>query len=197
MRDLDETDLRILQLLAEDARRPYSGIGEAVDLSAPAVSDRVARLEEEGIIQQFTVDLDRSQLRGGVPVLVRLAVRPGDLEAVLGAVRDDEAVEHVFTTAGGDVVVHARAPRDRTHEWLTGTVDPDLVREFDVELLSGVEWAPSVQASEFAPECVECGTTVSEGGRSTRVDDTVYHFCCPTCESRFEERYDRLDEAAD
>ena len=44
MRELDETDVQILSLLAEDARRPYSDIGETVGLSGPAVSDRVTRL---------------------------------------------------------------------------------------------------------------------------------------------------------
>jgi len=44
MRDLDDTDLEILSLLAEDARRPFSEIGERVGLSGPAVSDRVTRL---------------------------------------------------------------------------------------------------------------------------------------------------------
>jgi DNA-binding Lrp family transcriptional regulator len=58
MRDLDETDLEILSLLAEDARRPFSEIGERVGLSGPAVSDRVTRLEETGVIQGFTVDVD-------------------------------------------------------------------------------------------------------------------------------------------
>ena len=33
MRDLDETDMEILSLLTEDARRPFSEIGEAVILS--------------------------------------------------------------------------------------------------------------------------------------------------------------------
>ncbi|MDX1745754.1 MAG: Lrp/AsnC family transcriptional regulator, partial [Halobacteriales archaeon] len=77
MRDLDETDLEILQLLLSNARRPYSDIADAVGLSAPAVSDRVAKLQETGIIQRFTLDIDRSQLRKGIPVLVSLEVGPG------------------------------------------------------------------------------------------------------------------------
>ncbi|WP_245180805.1 Lrp/AsnC family transcriptional regulator [Haloarcula amylovorans] len=67
MRDLDETDLEILQLLMSNARRPYSDIADIVGLSAPAVSDRVARLQEMGIINRFTLDVDGSQLRKGIP----------------------------------------------------------------------------------------------------------------------------------
>ncbi len=51
MRNLDETDLEILELLTEDARRPYKEIAEQVGLTPPAVSDRTSRLEDQGIIQ--------------------------------------------------------------------------------------------------------------------------------------------------
>lgn len=39
MQNLDETDMEILSLLAENARMAFSEIGEEVDLSGPAVSD--------------------------------------------------------------------------------------------------------------------------------------------------------------
>ena len=65
MRDLDETGLEILQLLMSNARRPYSDIADTVDLSAPAVSDRVARLQEMGIINRFTLDVGHSQRSTG------------------------------------------------------------------------------------------------------------------------------------
>ena len=41
MRDLDETDITILELLAKNSRQSYSDIGEQVGLSGPAVSNRV------------------------------------------------------------------------------------------------------------------------------------------------------------
>jgi DNA-binding Lrp family transcriptional regulator len=59
-------------LLLEDARRPYSEQAEAVELSPSAVSDRVDRLRDFGVIECFTLDLNRSRLREGV----RLAVTP-------------------------------------------------------------------------------------------------------------------------
>jgi len=103
MHDLDETDLEILQLLMSNARRPYSDIADVVGLSAPAVSDRVARLQEMGIIQRFTLDIDRSQLRKGIPVLVTLEVSPSGPDASLKEILlSEDAVEHVFTTAEAD-----------------------------------------------------------------------------------------------
>ncbi|TMT77914.1 AsnC family transcriptional regulator [Haloterrigena sp. H1] len=195
MRDLDETDMEILRLLAENARRPYSEIAEAVGLSGPAVSDRVERLEAAGVINGFTVDVDQSQLRAGVPVFVRATVPPGTVADCKAALVDADAVEHVFVTADGDCWFYARAQLQRVHEWLEGLFPVDGV-DYDVTLIDDAEWTPSLDGTAFALTCAECGNTVDSEGESTRIDGEVYHFCCQSCRGRFEERYDRLEEAA-
>ena len=196
MRDLDDTDLEILRLLVADSRRPYSEIADVVDLSPPAVSDRVARLKEQGIIRQFTVDVDRSQLRSGHAVLVDLAATPGGVADVRDVLRDTEGVEHVFVTASGRVVFYANAPGDDVREWLDAVVDWDLVRDYEVELVSDVEWAATAGGTEFALSCVECGNTVTSEGVMRRVDGDVKQFCCSSCEDRYVERYEELRESA-
>jgi DNA-binding Lrp family transcriptional regulator len=197
MRNLDETDREILRLLTSDGRRPYSEIADAVDLSAPAVSDRVSRLEEQGIIRRFTVDVDRSKLRDGYPVLVDLHVRPGALETVRERLADDRAVEHVFTTASGRLVVQADAPAPDVRAWLFDVVDEDDVREYDVELVSNVDWSPDVGDIEFTMTCVECGKRMNAGGITERVGGELKTFCCPTCESQYREQYERLERNAE
>ncbi|PSQ06258.1 ArsR family transcriptional regulator [Halobacteriales archaeon QS_6_71_20] len=196
MRDLDETDAEILRILAADGRRSYSDIGEAVDLSAPAVSDRVSRLREAGVIRRFTVDVDRSTLRAGTPVLIRFELSPGDTDDVRTALRGSEAVEHVFTTAESDVVAYARVDDEAVGDWVADVVGVDAVDDYSVDLVSDVDWSPSVHGTAFALECAECGNGVTNEGVATRVGGSLYHFCCPTCESRFEERYERLEEGA-
>ncbi|MBZ6494926.1 AsnC family transcriptional regulator [Natrinema longum] len=195
MRDLDETDMEILRLLGDDARRPYSELAEAVDLSGPAVSDRVERLEETGIIERFTVAVDQSQLRAGVPIFVQATVPAETVSDCKTAVMDADAVEHVFVTADGDVWFYARAQIQRVHEWLEGLFPAEAV-EYDVTLVDDAEWTPSLDGTAFALTCAECGNTVDNEGESTRIDGEVYHFCCSSCESRFESRYDRLEEGA-
>ncbi|WP_284013949.1 AsnC family transcriptional regulator [Halobaculum litoreum] len=196
MRDLDETDMEILRMLAADGRRSYSDIGEAVDLSAPAVSDRVSRLRESGVIRRFTIDVDRSTLRAGTPVLIRFAVPPGGAGEVREALRGSEAVEHVFTTADSDVVAYARVEDEAVGDWVVAVVGVDAIEDYDVDLVSDVDWTPSVRATEFALECAECGNSVTSEGVAARVGGTLYHFCCPTCEASFAERYERLEEGA-
>ena len=47
---MDDLDHKILQLLAENARMPVKDIAQRVSLTSPAVSSRIHRLEQEGVI---------------------------------------------------------------------------------------------------------------------------------------------------
>lgn len=196
MRDLDETDITILELLAKNSRQSYSDIGQQVDLSGPAVSNRVQRLQESGIIQQFTINVDRSQLRTGVPILVTVTLHSDDLAEVRDSVIDAEAVEHVFTTAESDLVFHARVRADSIQEWVTQVVGSSRIRDYDVTIVSHVDWTPSIGGTDFALTCAECGNTVTSEGETARIADRIYHFCCPYCQSQFRERYEHIEDAS-
>lgn len=142
MRDLDETDMEILMLLDENARRPFSDIGEVVGLSGPAVSDRVTRLQEAGVINRFTVDVDRSQLHAGVPVFVQVT-GASDVDNLKDQIGDADAVEHIFVTADGDVWFYARAQIQNVRRWLGDLLAGDDV-DYTVTLIDDVEWRPSL-----------------------------------------------------
>lgn len=196
MRALDETDMEILRMLAADGRRPFSDIAAEVGLSGPAVSDRVQRLQESGIINRFTVDIDRSQLRAGVEVFVQLDVAPGDVDDIRDRVSDDDAVEHVFVTADGGVWFAARVAMGSVRDWIGEVTGDASVRDTTVTLVDESSWTPSVSGTEFALSCAECGNTVDEEGESVRLGEDVYHFCCGSCRQRFVDRYERLDAEA-
>jgi DNA-binding Lrp family transcriptional regulator/YHS domain-containing protein len=194
MRGLDETDRAILRLLLEDGRRPYSEIASAVDLSAPAVSDRVDRLVELGVIRRFTVDIDRSTLREGWPVLVTVRATPGAGSDVRAALADAQAVEHLFLTADERVVCTVVA--EDPAAVLAGALPTDAVREYDVRPLQESSWTPRVGQAELALDCVECGNTVGADGEHEVLDGEHYHFCCSSCRDAFLDRYERFDERA-
>jgi Lrp/AsnC family leucine-responsive transcriptional regulator len=197
MRGIDDTDRDILRHLAADARQSYRAIADAVDLSPPAVADRIDRLRDLGVIQGFTVDLDRSLLAGGTPVLCDLHVRPGAVERVSGGIESAPETEHVFTTADAHVVFQATLAERDVRELLDAAINIESVAEYDVSLLSSSTWTPQVGDVAFAPECVECGNAVDEEGTTARLDGEVYHFCCPSCESQFTERYESFREGAE
>ena len=214
MRELDQTDVDIIGLLVEDARRPYNEIAEAVGLSPPTVSDRIERLRELGVIRQFTVDLDRSLLSNGVSVLVDVHAAPGSEEAVQAALDGTDGVEHVFRTVDGHVICAATLDRRRIEAVIGDAAGEDAVREYDVKLLADTSWNPrpgvfggspgavngeaggGETGIDFALDCDECGNTVTSEGVSSRIDGRLHQFCCTSCQGRFEERYEELSEGA-
>jgi DNA-binding Lrp family transcriptional regulator len=194
MQELDDTDRTILQLLLEDARRSWRDIAETVDLSPPAVADRVDRLQEIGVIRNFTVEVDRSKLGGGTPVLVTLDVTPRAAGAIADDLAEADRVEHVFTTADERVVFTARVLDGDVVGLLESAVVMADIEEFDVELLTDQTWSPSVQNADLALTCAECGNTVTSEGQSREIDGDRYHFCCASCESQFVQMYEDLRE---
>jgi len=197
MRGLDDTDRRILGLLLDDARRSWRDIADAVDLSPPAVSDRVDRLRELGVIRGFTVDVDRTKLDAGTPVLVTVDATPGSAEAVSDDLADAEAVEHVFTTADERVVFTATVDQGDVLSLLRSTGALADVRDYEVSLVTGREWSPAVDEVELALTCDECGNTVTSEGESETIDGETYHFCCGSCRESFVEMYEDLRQGAD
>ena len=196
MRELDETDMEILSLLAENARRPFSEIGEEVGLSGPAVSDRVERLQEVGVINHFTIDIDRAQLRAGVPVLVQAELPAESVDEARDRLRDADGVEHLFVTSEGELWFYARIEAQNVRSWIENQFADVSIADYSITLVDTVEWTPSVDGVEFALTCAECSNTVDSEGETARIDGDVYHFCCSSCLSRFEERYQRLEEGA-
>lgn len=196
MRTLDEVDLEILRLLIEDARRPYSDIADAVDVSAPTVSDRIDRLAELGVIQSFTLEVDRARISDGVSVLLDVELAPNDDDRIAERFGALEDVEHVFLTADGRLLASATVRPGRARSLLSRAIDLDLVDSYRIHLLEERTWSPSIGDAELALSCDECENTVTSEGVSLRLDGDLYHFCCSSCRSNFEERYATLKESA-
>ena len=69
---MDSIDQSILNLLSENARTSASEISRRVNLSIPAVSERIKKMEESGLIEQYTVKVNRKQM--GYDMLVMIFV---------------------------------------------------------------------------------------------------------------------------
>ena len=73
---MDRTDYQILNLLQADSRTTLKTIGDRVGLTAPAVSERIRRMEEKGVIKSFGVSIDRNLLDSNMTGFILVAVFP-------------------------------------------------------------------------------------------------------------------------
>lgn len=192
----DDTDMRILEILVEDGRTAYSDIAEEVGLSAPAVSDRVERLQEHGVIRGFTVDVDRSTVRSTTPVVVELEVEPGREAELYHDCMELEGAEHVFRTLDGRVLVYAEAPGSDLGEWMEAGVEMDAVKGYDVCIVEEYGRRFGLSATDFALDCVVCGNDVGEDGVTKEFGGETKAFCCTSCEARYEKEYHQLADGA-
>lgn len=104
--DLDDINVELLDLLQHHGRMSYREMGERVSLSAPAVTERVRRLEELGVIKGYRAVVDYEKL--GFPLLcvIRLNARPG-VDDVIEAM--PEVIESNRVTGSESHVVRLRA----------------------------------------------------------------------------------------
>ncbi len=72
---LDDVNVRLLQILATDPRLGTSELARRVGMSAPAVRERIGRLERAGIIRGYRLDIDPAAI--GLPVAAWVRIRPG------------------------------------------------------------------------------------------------------------------------
>jgi Lrp/AsnC family leucine-responsive transcriptional regulator len=72
--ELDAIDLRILDLLQENCKRPLSAIGEKVGLTPPSVTERIHKLEEAGVIRDYVAVLDARALGNDVTAFVGVSI---------------------------------------------------------------------------------------------------------------------------
>lgn len=93
--ELDATDHAILDLLQENCKQPLAAIGEKVGLSAPAVLDRIHKLEEGGVIRAYTALLDARRLGLDVAAFIGVSTdRPVAVRNIEAAVMAmDEVLE--------------------------------------------------------------------------------------------------------
>ena len=79
---LDQIGLKILSVLQENARMPLSRIGKKVGLSAPAVAERMKKLEEAGIIKGYHARIVPEAVGRSVSAFINLTTDPRNYKAV-------------------------------------------------------------------------------------------------------------------
>ena len=96
---LDKTDLLLIDALQHDAAQRLEDLARVVQLAPSSVHERLRRLERDGIIQRWTVDLDAAALGLGVLAYVGIrATRP--CSKLLPALEAIPAIEECHSVAG-------------------------------------------------------------------------------------------------
>ena len=112
---LDTVNRRLLQELNREPRITMSALARRVGMSAPAVSERIQRLERAGVITGYRVDISPAAL--GLPVTAFVRIRPtaGQLPKIAELARETPEISECHRISGEDcflIKIHAAAIED-------------------------------------------------------------------------------------
>jgi Lrp/AsnC family transcriptional regulator, leucine-responsive regulatory protein len=102
---LDEIDLLIISELQKDCRKTFSQLARKAKMSAPAVSERVERLKEFGVIAGFQAVIDPKAIGLAMSAFVRVRPMPGQLQKVIEKAKRMDQVTECHRITGEDCLM--------------------------------------------------------------------------------------------
>ncbi len=104
-KELDSVNLRVLEELQRDPRLTMSELGRRIGMSSPAVTERVRRLEEAGIIRGYYLDLNPTALGLPIAAYIRIRPNPGQLPRIAELAQQIPEVVECHRVTGEDCFV--------------------------------------------------------------------------------------------
>jgi Lrp/AsnC family transcriptional regulator, leucine-responsive regulatory protein len=99
---LDSIDRQIIGELAQNGRIPFAELGRRVSMSSPAVTERVRRLEQAGVITGYRAEIDPRALGYSLTALVRVKPAVRQLSKIAELAADIPQVEECLRITGQD-----------------------------------------------------------------------------------------------
>jgi Lrp/AsnC family transcriptional regulator, leucine-responsive regulatory protein len=87
---LDSTDLRIIEELSKNSRIPMKELGEKVHLTGQAASARVAKLEDQGIIEGYSIKVNQAKMGYSVHAMIHIYTKNTNHQPYLSFIKKQE-----------------------------------------------------------------------------------------------------------
>lgn len=97
---LDEIDVLILQELQKDSRLSIRELSKRVNLSPPSVTERVRRLEDDGVIEGYTIKINKKKFGLPIDCIIKVTMRNGQYERFKTFIKDYKGSEWCYRIAG-------------------------------------------------------------------------------------------------
>lgn len=121
--ELDKKDWQILEALQANARQSLAALGKRIGLSQPAMSERVRKLEEAGVIEGYAARINLPAVGLGLQAIVRVQTTHTHIGACQALFERLPAVLSVDRVTGEDCfIVHCAIPAPCDLERLVDTL---------------------------------------------------------------------------
>src|SRR2546426_6601021 len=103
--ELDPVNIRVLEELQRDPRLTMSELGRRVVMYSPAVTERVRRLEEAGVIRGYRLEVNPVALGLPITVYIRIRPSPGQLSKIAELAQQIPEVVECHRVTGEDCFI--------------------------------------------------------------------------------------------
>ncbi len=103
--EIDPVNIRVLEELQHDPRLTMSELGRRIGMSSPAVTERVRRLEEAGVIRGYRLDLNPVALGLPIAAYIRIRPNPGQLPRIAELAQQIPEVVECHRVTGEDCFI--------------------------------------------------------------------------------------------
>lgn len=108
--DLDSIDRKILRILQEDARTPFSEVARQIDMSSATVHERVDKLESAGILEGYHAKVNPDAVGLETDAFVGVRVEHDYDGDIIPDLREIEMIREIHSVAGKlDMILRVRA----------------------------------------------------------------------------------------
>ncbi len=106
---MDDIDFQILKILKENSRKPWKEIGESIHMTGQAVGNRIRRMEEEGIIEQYTIAVDERKLGKSIQAFITVFLKSNQHLEFQKYLKGNPDIKEVHRISGeGCYIIQAR-----------------------------------------------------------------------------------------
>jgi Lrp/AsnC family leucine-responsive transcriptional regulator len=112
---IDEIDRSLLEFLVGNARMSLKDLAAAIGLSSPATSERLRRLEERGVIRNYTIEIEPRLLGHALQAIVRIRPLPGRTPVVQRLIQDTPEITECDKVTGDDCFIARVFVRSMEH----------------------------------------------------------------------------------
>ncbi len=112
---IDALNWKILNLLQQNARESFANIGRSIGLTAPAVGERVKKMEDSGILLGYNATVSHSLTGHQLKAIITLRAFMGKLKPFLVLVSTFDEVINCYRITGNENIVMEVVFKDQFH----------------------------------------------------------------------------------
>ncbi len=112
---VDVTDRKIIDELSKDSRISFADLGRKISLSPSSVRERIQKLNDNGVIKKYSLQLDYSKLGYGLEVFIILKLFSGRLKVFISKVNEFEEIKEVYRITGSQNIHMRVILKDQLH----------------------------------------------------------------------------------